>query len=668
MSSRAGVAAAWVVALGLALAVRVWNALTGSLMWGYDAWGHVAYVFFLDLYHAVPWADQGWSYFHPPLHYGFGWALAQLGSAEALVRGLSLVGSAASLGTAALAAWVVRVTAPERPGLALLGFCAVAFLPVHIFVSPMPGNEMTSCFLSAAALAAFVANERRPDPGLWGDAITGACVGLSLLTKFTGLVVLGAVAGALGLRFLLADDRRHEFRRVKVRGLVLAGMALLVASPYYARNLRTYGGPFQKSSDFSLVAEVERDQPPGIRTWRDYVNLSPKLFVDPNPLAPHLIHSVWGTLYLSTWAEIFRESDRERALEAERIVRPSTTLIAILGLLPTALAFWGSGLAMRDHVRGRRRAVYGTMLATWVLGLVAMILYAFVVPRWPAVKAAYLFVLSLPFAVFLSRGVEALDSRGRAVRVAVLVALAAIASVSAAINTSGLVVPRRLASPAMGAVWYYFGEYEPARRLYVRLVGSSRYPVAWLDNLAAVELGDGHPERARRFYARAVELGRDAGRHDAYRQGQLAASLALDGDLEAAMEELDALLAVEMLPEPLANRGAIRAIKGDLAAAEVDLRAALALDPEQVPAWINLAHVMERSGQADSARHVWQRAGEQACRPPRGYPHGVGTGEVLDWGVGRRLQLAIDGDSLEAVLPADSREACRRFGTPGEPR
>jgi len=240
--------------------------------------------------------------------------------------------------------------------------------------------------------------------------------------------------------------------------------------------------------------------------------------------------------------------------------------------------------------------------------------------------------------------------------------------VSAAVNTSGLVVSRRLASPAMGAVWYYFGEYEPARRLYVRLVGSSRYSVAWLDNLAAVEVGDGHPERARRFYARAVTLEHDAGRHDAYRVGQLAASLALEGDLDAAMEELDALLAVEMLPEPLANRGAIRAVRGDLVAAEVDLRAALALEPEQVPAWVNLARVLERSGQAEPARRVWQRAGQQACRPPRGYPYGVGTGEVLDWGIGRRLLLVIDGDSLEAVLPADTREACRRFGTPGEPR
>src|SRR5262245_39745481 len=188
MAQRAAWLAAWGAAVGLAAGVRLWDALTGPLMWGYDAWGHVAYALFLDLYRAVPWADQGWSYFHPPLHYAIGWALAQGGSGELLVRGLAVAGSLASLGTAALAAWLVRVMAPERPALALVGFGAVAFLPVHYFLSPMPGNELSETFLSAASLAALVANERRERPTVAGAALVGALGGLALLTKFSGLL------------------------------------------------------------------------------------------------------------------------------------------------------------------------------------------------------------------------------------------------------------------------------------------------------------------------------------------------------------------------------------------------------------------------------------------------------------------------------------------------
>ena len=112
-----GLRAAWAVVVAAAVGVRLWNALTGPLMWGYDAWGHVAYVLFIDLYRALPWADQGWSYYQPPLHYALGWVLAQFGSGEVLVRGLALLGSAASLAHAALAAWIVRETRPERPEL-----------------------------------------------------------------------------------------------------------------------------------------------------------------------------------------------------------------------------------------------------------------------------------------------------------------------------------------------------------------------------------------------------------------------------------------------------------------------------------------------------------------------------------------------------------------------
>ena len=81
---RRGLALAWALVLGLAVGVRLWNALAGPRMWGYDAWGHVAYTLFLDAYRGLPWADQGWSYFHPPLHYLLGWGLAGTSAFAAL--------------------------------------------------------------------------------------------------------------------------------------------------------------------------------------------------------------------------------------------------------------------------------------------------------------------------------------------------------------------------------------------------------------------------------------------------------------------------------------------------------------------------------------------------------------------------------------------------------
>jgi tetratricopeptide (TPR) repeat protein len=659
MSGRATLLAAWCAAIALAVGVRAWNALTGPLLWGYDAWGHVAYALFLDLYRALPWADQGWSYFHPPLHYLFGWALAQAGSGDVLARGLSLVASAASLGTAALAAWTVRAAAPERPALALVGFAAIAFLPVQLVLSSMPGNELTEALLTAGSLAAFVANERRARPTLSGAALAGALGGLALLTKFSGLLPLLAACGSLALRAALRGPWSAPPREALGRALVVAGTGLALAAPYYARNLAAFGNPFQLSREFPLVAGVEREQPPGRRGLLDYLRFPPALFADPNPLSSQLLGSVWGSIYLNLWADTHRESDVERALEAEREQRRSTRAMALLGLAPTALGLAGAALAARDARRGRRRDVYLPLGAQALLSLAAFVVFSWRVPLWSALKASYLLGLSLPFAAALARGVEGcLEVRSRTLAVLVTATLTGVATAASAVAAVGLVLPRRADAPATGALRFYFGELDGARLVYGRLAAGARYPVPWLDNLAAVEIAAGNPGLARRLLARAVELERAAKREDPYRRGRLAVALALDGDLAAARAILDEVLAGEPLPELRANRGVIRARAGDLAGAEADLTLALAGEPAQVPAWLALARVVEARGRAGEAALARAEAARWACAAPRRFPYGVGTGEVLEWGVARRPLLLLEGEALRVAPPAFFRRQC----------
>ena len=654
---RGWLSAAWILAIGGAVGVRVWNALFGPLMWGYDAWGHVAYVLFLDVYNGVPWADQGWSYFHPPLHYAMGWGLAQFGSGAVLMRGIQLVSAAASLGTAGLAAWGVRRASPGRPGLVVLAFTAVAYLPVHFSMSTMPGNELTETFLAAAAVCAFIANESRARPTLPAAAGVGVLLGLALLTKFSGLVPLVAVLASLALRPLLGSAWRGALGSTAMRGVVIAVVALAIPAPYYARNVATFGTPFQLSRDFELVRQVEIEQRPGLRSWRDYLAFPLRLFTDPNPRAPHMLHSVWGTVYLNVWADSFRESDVARALEAEREERRSSSVMALLGLAPTGLALAGALLAARDVRARRRRALYVPLLVLSATVLAAFAVFAWKVPIWSALKASYLLGLSLPYGVFMARCAEALAARWQ--RVVVPTVVVAVAGAAAVVAAPGLVLPNRADAPATGAVRFYFGEYDDARGIYGRLANGAGYPVPWLENLAAVDLADGRTGQARLLYARAVRLARARGFSDPYRDGRLAVATALDGDLEDARRLLDAALVGKPLPELLANRGAVRAVQGDWAGAEADLRAGLAMAPAMVPGWRNLSIVLERQRDGDEAALARERATREACRSPRGYPYGVGTGEVLEWGVGRRWLLLIEGETLRPALPAFYRQACR---------
>ena len=662
VTARRACIAGWSLLLLVTLGVRLWNALGGPRMWGYDAWGHVAYVFYLDLYRAVPWADQGWSYFHPPLHYLIGWALAQARSGELLMRGLALWGSLASLLTAGLAARLACAGFPERPALSLLAFGAVACLPVQYYMGPMPGNEMTATLLGAAALTSFVQSESAERPSRRQDVLTGLWLGLGLLTKFSGLVTLVALLAALGVGAAQQPAPAAALRRAAVRGVGIAALALAIAAPYYARNLIAFGTPFELSRGYPLVAEVERGQPPGARSWRDFARISPKIFSDPNPLAPHMYRSVWGSAYVNLWADLYRESDVARALEAEREERRSTRALALLGLLPSGLALAGCWLALRDLARGRRRALWTASLLLSAATLGSFGLFAWRVPIWSALKASYLLGLSLPFALFLCRAIEELLGGGRRRTCAALSAgLAAVALAASAVAVDGLVLPRRADAPATGAVRFYFGEYEAARSVYQRLAAGAAYPVPWLDNLAAVELADGHPDQARLHYARAVMLERARGRLDPYRQGQLAVATALDGDLAGARSLLDDVLGRTSLPELLANRGALHAVQGDEGRAAVDLLDALAQAPDLFVARLNLARELKREGRMREAQAASAAAAQAACQAPRGFPYGVGTGEVLEWGVGRRWLLLLESGGLAPALPEFFREACARL-------
>jgi tetratricopeptide (TPR) repeat protein len=651
----------WTFAIAAAVGVRAWNALAGPLMWGYDAWGHLAYVFFLVRYGAVPWADQGWSYFHPPLHYAIGWILAQAGSPEVLLRGLAALGSVASLASACFASAFVRRVAPERPGLALASFAAVASLPVHLYTAPMPGNEHTAAALVAASVFALARNESRARPTLAGDALAGLLAGLALLAKFNGVLALGTAGLVLGVRALprLApawrgdSGARRDLHGAAARGAVIASVALVVCAPYYARNLREFGHPFQLSRDFPLVAEVEAGHPPGERGLPDLVSIDPRLFVDPDPKDPHLVHSIWGSTYLSMWSDSHRAWIYP-AVSLDREIARETAVLTAVGVVPTALSLLGAAACAADVLRGRRREISTALLALAALSLAAYVAFAYEVPIYSGLKASYLMNLSLPYGFFVARALEGLGRRGwRRSATAAGATLAVAVAASLVLHTAGLVRPRKHDGEALGHVRYQMGDLDGARDPYtVRLARFTpdRQQIHWAENLAAVELARGDAARARELYERALR------RHprDPRRANRLAVAAALDGDLAAAHEILDAALApagaAESSPELLANRGAVRASAGDVEGALADLRAAVEREPEIPTAWQTLAALLP---DGEERTRALRGARESRERAPRRYPWAVGDGEVVTAMIGARPLLLVENGALRLARPQD---------------
>jgi len=647
--------AGWCVSLAGAVGMRAWNAIFGPLFYGYDAWGHISYVFFLDMFRAIPYADQGWSYFHPPLHYLFGWLLMQAGDPKLLVVGLSLLGGAASLGVAALAVGPIRRALPERPGLALLGFSAIAWLPVHVYVSPMPGNEMTATFLAAAAFACHLRNECRDAPRLSGDLATGVLAGLAMLSKFTDAVPCLAIFALTGLRWLRSGNRRAGLPRAAARSLAIALPLLLLAGPYYARNVAEFGTPLVTSAAVYDVARIQGEQPPGSREVLDYLRFPLAMFDDSLATAPHMLRAVWPNTYLNAWFDTFRESQLPfpRNMIPHPFIHQLTILFGFLGLVPTLVALYGAGICARRAFADRGSCLDLGMLVLAAGTLAAFVLFSIRVPTWAALKASYLLNGSLPFAFFMARGAASLARRDAWLGALPGAGMALVALATFLVMTSGLLLRRDFDSQQMVSVIAHFGDFGPTRRVF-RVDEPLR---SHLEARAAAELYAGDPAAALRFYQHASRLPLRDPAQQPYYLNRRAVAIALEGRHERAIRMLDQ--ALEEAPdfvEALVNRGVLAARTGDLAGAERDLRRAVELDASLAPAWWGLAEVLDRTSRSDDAAQARARAAEVAAKPPRGFPHGVGNGYLYDSGAGQRFMLRLGASgTLSLYRPARAR-------------
>ncbi len=143
-------------------------------------------------------------------------------------------------GVVLLAYAIAATVFPGRPLLALGTAAFVAFVPQHVAMMAGVNNDsLTELLIGAALLMVllWLRDGRRGDLWLVG---LGVVLGLGLVTKASFAPVVLTVALALLIVWWRGDERN---RRQLFRTLVLVfGPALLIAAPWWLRNVVTYGG------------------------------------------------------------------------------------------------------------------------------------------------------------------------------------------------------------------------------------------------------------------------------------------------------------------------------------------------------------------------------------------------------------------------------------------
>lgn len=385
--------------LALGIAIRVSNAFQYPINLGFDAPENWRYIHRLMHIWSLPAPGEDWSTSHPPLFYYLGALLSHLTgshSADPSAITIRLASSAMGLIPVGLAYALVRRVAPDDPWRAWLAAALLLFLPVQIYMSAMLSEEIISSALISIVIVGTCFEWMRPPEAssekasLWGAVALGIAGGLAILTKLSGFLVLAAAGGAA----LLSGLRSQQLRKAVSWSALLILTALLVGGWYYARNWINWGYLYPQDLQ---VHEVMFTMPPGERSVIDYIRVPLSTWTDPQLVNPDLLHSVWGSTYVTWWFD----GHRHFLARESTSVTWAGTLILLLALLPTCAFFVGL-------FRGIQRAVrrpFGADLPLLVLCAIMVtgyITFTWGNPWFAAVKASYLLGLSVPFAYYTS--------------------------------------------------------------------------------------------------------------------------------------------------------------------------------------------------------------------------------------------------------------------------
>ena len=697
MSRRRFVTIACIMVL-VALVVRVRNAIVFPPLLGYDGFGHFTYIWYVSKTWHVPLPTTGWSFFHPPLYYVLMAGLWNgLSSFDPFVRlhvGCVIMGIL-SLTHAAVVYVLVRRYVPGDRLIHLLAPGLMLFLPVLIYSAPFLGNEGLSavlCSLSILALLNWVAA-----PSWRRSVVLGVALGLSMLTKVSGLAVVGGAFAALAMKAPRSERPRAAFANVALVAVVM----LSICGWYYGRNIREYGTPLKLSRDEFIVKHVEDWETKGKRDFLEYVLFDPMIFRRPQwprelpligevpPTTPRssMRESVLTGLYANTWYEGFNWWILPPVYSND-LSRRSGQLLLTFGIVPTVLILIGLASAITrtwregwDDEIGALLLVFASMAVIFVQGTRAA-------PMHLTVKATYLMPVTTVFGLWFAFGLRWLRARRPGWLRWVAAECAVLAVASATVFSYGLLFkPARPMEDAPftwgnihGIVYYAAGWRDRARELFRASADENSH--LGFENLAAMAFEEGRPLESLYLAKSAAQLAPqqsfgtppDRAQYDNLMQAEYRNSMAviyhsLGWDPDAEDAATDAVRRNVRFAEAQYNLGVLKLLDAEraedtpslrtmlLRQAQWHLGAAAALDPGLHAATTALASTQAIAGDCDAAEQTVQTARKAGARWRR-FPVETGEGIQHSAAIGRHKNIDVPPFAVDPEhLLADCRQA-----------
>lgn len=554
---------------------------------GFDAQAHLAYVKYIQDYHMLPAAYEGWEMFQAPLYYVVSAILltilhCQITDYSGLLA-LRFFSLAIGIATVIFIYAGLRALFPGDWKKQLAGTIFAAFVPAEIYLLHYTTNETLSAMFATAALAMTLRILRTEENSWKWRGGLGVVLGLALMSKASSALIVPAILGVLGIKLLLLRERALKIWLMQL-GLP-AALCLVVGGWHYLKLWHEYGSPF--TGNWNPKIGPPWWQYKGLQTPAYYLTFGTS-FV--RPICSGL-RSFWDGFYSTLWGD---------ALLGGRIDIWSPApwnfdLMAIgyiFALAPTLFVLTGTLRMIAQCIRTKDLPMLLLLAVGWLYAF-AILGMSFKVPSYAQTKAFYGLPALLPFCAFGALGFEYWTARAKIISAAaVLLAAIWLTNVYATFWIRPDSIQTKLACAIAASYLNEDASHEFAE-IQKRHPGDSQSAV-WL---ALTESG-ANPKLAIERLQAALKISPS----DGPMENQMAECLVQAGDFGRALAH--AQRAVKLSPGDVNYYETLCGIylrRGDFPEALNVARAALGVDPTSLEMHLYLGEALMSTGQYPEA-------------------------------------------------------------------
>ncbi len=399
------------IVIAPALVIRFFNVVNFNLFRGFDALAHLQYIIYIAKNMTLPPVALNLETYQPPLYYVVSsiiWNFSISISEKTAFIALKSFSTILGLLSIIISLMIIRVVCDFKKTTYLFLLTFILYLPMNIYVSPMIGNEMMSCFLICLTTYLFVKIVKENIFSIKQALILGSLCGLALLTKYTGLTVFMTII----LSCVIISAKRNVMKFL----MVFLTTVLVISGWWYTRNIILYKAPFIKSNDIRKFQSIYKNQPPGKHSLKDFVLFDTRIFAQPllaldndfkNFITKDMrfpnYNKAYNSILSGTFATIWIEN-HGLFLKHDSNTFKKAKILLLLAIVPTFLILFGFLIVIKNAFT-RKNTYLLPLIMIALFSVAGYIFYNIKYPYFCHIKSFFLIHLLPTIAISYGYGI-----------------------------------------------------------------------------------------------------------------------------------------------------------------------------------------------------------------------------------------------------------------------